>query len=175
MALWADHWTLELPGTPPMAAVARIFVRQFFAGHSRVDDAELVVSELFTNAVRYSRSKDEGNVIVRAVRQECSIRLEVTDQGSELVPQVKHAAADEDCGRGLFIVRALAGTWGHEGVTGEFATAWAVLDPFDGLLGDADGDRPQVPPDLGDRPDPCPPPWQEQREGSTTPDGTRAA
>ncbi|WP_170322088.1 ATP-binding protein, partial [Acrocarpospora pleiomorpha] len=117
MAQWTDHWTIELPGIPPMAAVARIFVRQFFAGHGRVDDAELVVSELFTNAVRYSRSKDEGNVIVGAIRQERSIRVEVTDQGSESVPQVRHATPDEDTGRGLFIVRTLANTWGHQTIT----------------------------------------------------------
>ncbi|GAA1019187.1 hypothetical protein GCM10009556_077740 [Acrocarpospora pleiomorpha] len=129
MAQWTDHWTIELPGIPPMAAVARIFVRQFFAGHGRVDDAELVVSELFTNAVRYSRSKDEGNVIVGAIRQERSIRVEVTDQGSESVPQVRHATPDEDTGRGLFIVRTLANTWGHQTITASTTTAWAVLDP----------------------------------------------
>ncbi|WP_373869939.1 ATP-binding protein [Acrocarpospora macrocephala] len=111
-----------------MAAVARIFVRQFFAGHGRIDDAELVVSELFTNAVRYSRSKDEGNVIVGAIRQERSIRVEVTDQGSELLPQVRHATPNEDTGRGLFIVRTLANTWGHQTLTNS-TTAWAVLNP----------------------------------------------
>jgi hypothetical protein len=46
-----------------------------------------------------------------------------------LVPQVRHATVDEDTGRGLFIVRTLACTWGHEYVTPSSTTAWAVLDP----------------------------------------------
>ncbi len=90
------------------------------------DDAGLVVTELFTNAVRHTDSekitcvlKDAGAVV----------RLEVTDQGCATgapVPCV--AGADEEGGRGLLLVSVLALAWGSQpadGGTGR--VVWAEL------------------------------------------------
>jgi serine/threonine-protein kinase RsbW len=75
------------------------------------DDAGLVLSELFTNAVRYTRS---GDVACQyEVDADGLVRIEVADEGgaeSEPLPRV--AAADEEGGRGLLLVTALSRAWG---------------------------------------------------------------
>jgi serine/threonine-protein kinase RsbW len=90
------------------------------------EDAGLVLSELFTNAIRYSDSER----IACAVRVTGSVlRLEVADQGRGLtVPHTRVAGVDEEGGRGLLLVNALAETWGvHPCEDGKGRVVWAVL------------------------------------------------
>ncbi|MFI9780231.1 SpoIIE family protein phosphatase [Streptomyces sp. NPDC051956] len=67
---------------------------------------ELVVSELVTNAIRYAG----GPVKVRLIREQTLI-CEVSDTG-HTSPHLRHAALDEEGGRGLFIIAQLAQQWG---------------------------------------------------------------
>jgi serine/threonine-protein kinase RsbW len=90
------------------------------------DDAGLVLSELFTNAIRYSDSER----IACALRVTSSLlRLEVADQGRGLTqPQPREAGVDEESGRGLLLVNALAAAWGvHPCGDGHGRVVWAVL------------------------------------------------
>ncbi|MFD9405715.1 ATP-binding protein [Streptomyces sp. NPDC059989] len=88
-------------------------------------DVALVTSELTTNAVLH------GSVADRYVRVELRLtgallRIEVTDPKGERRPEPRRAADDEQYGRGLQIVGALAQRWGaSERVVGK--TVWAEL------------------------------------------------
>ncbi|WKU48848.1 SpoIIE family protein phosphatase [Streptomyces sp. VNUA116] len=68
---------------------------------------ELIVSELVTNAVRHASG---GPVHVRLIRDR-SLVCEVADTG-HTSPHLRHAAADDEGGRGLFIVAQLTQRWG---------------------------------------------------------------
>ena len=75
-----------------------------------VDDLEVVVSELCTNAVR-TASTDQGGVILRAWAQGGDLVVEVEDDGpgfDVVVPRVDEIPpAEQFSGRGLFIVQSL--------------------------------------------------------------------
>ncbi|MGW3631389.1 SpoIIE family protein phosphatase [Streptomyces sp. NPDC005122] len=68
--------------------------------------AELVVSELVTNAIRYGG----GPIRLRLIRQDTLI-CEVAD-GSDTSPHLRRARTFDEGGRGLFIVAQLAEHWG---------------------------------------------------------------
>lgn len=92
------------------------------------DDAGLIVSELFTNALRYGDSEK----IACAVRLlDGLVRVEVAEQGHGLtVPQPRVAGVDEEGGRGLLLVSALSEAWGvMAGESGCGRVVWAELGP----------------------------------------------
>ncbi|MFG2007084.1 ATP-binding protein [Spirillospora sp. NPDC048911] len=72
------------------------------------EDVRLVVSELGTNAVTHG-SGDRMGLFV-AADDEC-VRVEITDGGGG-DPRERHAAAEDEGGRGLMIVTAIAEHWG---------------------------------------------------------------
>ncbi|MEU3511681.1 SpoIIE family protein phosphatase [Streptomyces longwoodensis] len=71
------------------------------------DPAELMVSELVTNAVRHTRARP---VEVRLVRGD-TLLCEVDDDDHEL-PTLRNAGPEAEAGRGLRVVSALAREWG---------------------------------------------------------------
>ncbi|MGW2568058.1 SpoIIE family protein phosphatase [Streptomyces sp. NPDC001537] len=72
-----------------------------------VPTAELLVSELVTNAVRHSHSRP---VELRLVRGD-TLLCEVDDDDHDL-PTLRSAGPEEESGRGLRVVTALAREWG---------------------------------------------------------------
>ncbi|MEU8844910.1 SpoIIE family protein phosphatase [Streptomyces sp. NPDC048564] len=102
------QWQLDLD--PAEVGRARAVVREQLHGWglSRLaDSAELLVSELVTNAVRHSHSRP---VELRLVRGE-TLLCEVDDDDHEL-PTLLHAGPDDETGRGLRVVSVLARAWG---------------------------------------------------------------
>lgn len=73
-----------------------------------VDDAELLISELVTNGFKHGA---EQQITFRLVIGADVLVLEVGD-GSHALPQLRDAGPDALSGRGLFIVDALAASWG---------------------------------------------------------------
>jgi anti-sigma regulatory factor (Ser/Thr protein kinase) len=67
---------------------------------------ELVVSELVTNAVRYSQSKISLRLVL-----EGGLFCEVIDDSAAL-PRLRHPADDDERGRGLQVVSQIAQRWG---------------------------------------------------------------
>jgi hypothetical protein len=67
---------------------------------------ELLVSELVTNAVRYS----EGDVTLRLVNEKALV-TEVLDNSAAL-PRLRQANSEDENGRGLQVVRQLSKRWG---------------------------------------------------------------
>ncbi|WP_407285582.1 SpoIIE family protein phosphatase [Streptomyces sp. BP-8] len=99
----------ELPAEP--AAVGR--ARELATGQLRqwgLEElsytTELVVSELVTNAVRHAA----GPLHLRLLR-DLTLLTEVSDTG-HTSPHLRHAASDDEGGRGLFIVAQLVQRWG---------------------------------------------------------------
>ena len=106
------------PGTAAQAAVARHWVQAAaarMAGPDAADLAELAVSELFTNALRHSRSGRPGGTITVIIT--CGpdgVTVHVHDQGAAggVVPRPRDAGDEAESGRGLLIVQELSAAWG---------------------------------------------------------------
>ncbi len=117
---------------PDAASVARVRHRIVADLQERdlpealVDEAEIVASELLTNAVRHARPLADGTIRVRwKIRGEV-VEVEVTDGGGATVPHPAPRTVWLSSGRGLRIVRSIAHEWG---VTEDRAgnVVWATL------------------------------------------------
>ena len=73
------------------------------------DEAELLVTELATNVFKHVGEGVSATLILE--RRGERLRLEVHDK-SQAVPVSKSASCDEECGRGLHLLAALAVDWG---------------------------------------------------------------
>ncbi len=71
-----------------------------------IPTTELLVSELVTNAVRYSR----GEITLRLVNEKALV-CEVLDNSGAL-PRLRQASSEDENGRGLQVVRQLSQRWG---------------------------------------------------------------
>jgi GAF domain-containing protein len=71
-----------------------------------IPTTELLVSELVTNAIKYSR----GDVTLRLVNEKALV-CEVLDTSGAL-PRLRQASSDDENGRGLQVVRQLSHRWG---------------------------------------------------------------
>ncbi|MEV1019385.1 SpoIIE family protein phosphatase [Streptomyces sp. NPDC050264] len=118
----AAQWSLE--PEPSEVSRARALVRRRLAewGLSSIEyAAELVVSELVTNAVRHAR---RGRVQLRLVRSG-TLLCEVEDTDHTL-PTLRGAEPGDEFGRGLRVVARLAREWGaSRTATGK--TVWCEL------------------------------------------------
>lgn len=159
----ADGVALRLPARSASVATARHAVRDVAARWSLPEtvvlDAEMVVSELVTNAVLHARTDCELSI------EPClpGLRLAVADDDNQsplpptaFVPVGEglltgaaegHRAladllAERATGRGMAIVEALSTTWGVE-TRGGGKVVWAELGTG---LGTAEGDAPAPPP-----------------------------
>lgn len=115
------RWTL--PGDPTAAAAAREAIRSALQGQ-RGDlpgDAELVATELVTNAVRHG----SGDVLL-ALEQEGDVLQVAVTGAAPGDPEARSAPTEAPSGRGLAIVAALADDWGWRR-EGERVTVWARL------------------------------------------------
>ncbi len=112
-----------LAGDLPSAGTARALVREHLPGHGRLDDIELVVSELVANAVKYG----QGGVEVAVATAPDALRVAVASVAGETEPQVRPATAHEPGGRGLAIVDTLADRWGWHR-EGDRIAVWAEFD-----------------------------------------------
>jgi serine/threonine-protein kinase RsbW len=125
-----SSWARAFPGSPRQVGVARQFVASLLNGSPFREDAVVVVSELFTNALRHTESGQPGGlVVVSLIRWPQGVRIAVTDQGSAERPVIRNPGPDRqpvDSGNGLYLVARLAGRleW-HEDSWGR--TICAVL------------------------------------------------
>lgn len=111
-----------LEPVPASAGVARRFVRGLLRG--RIDETllevvELLTSEVVTNVVLHARSRAE--LMLRM--DPAIVRVEVVDE-SQIVPKVRRPSARAQAGRGLFIVQAMAQSWGVEPLPGDGKRVW---------------------------------------------------
>ncbi|MCX4584366.1 ATP-binding protein [Streptomyces sp. NBC_01481] len=111
---WA--YTLQLPHDPRAPGIARSTLRAVLRAHRMTElteTAELLASELVTNAHQYSR--EPCGLRLRAPEPH-RLRLGVWDANPEIPPPFKGAlsppGAEAERGRGLHLVQLCADTWG---------------------------------------------------------------
>ncbi|MGK5498949.1 ATP-binding SpoIIE family protein phosphatase [Streptomyces sp. URMC 125] len=100
-------WPLPPDGTAASAARSLVTAQLARWGLEELADvAELVVSELVGNALRYGGGPGQ----LRLMRHD-RLTLEVSDIGPDL-PQIQHARLSDEGGRGLQLVNMLSRRWG---------------------------------------------------------------
>lgn len=119
--------TVVLEASTSQVAVARRFVRRAVDGLVPDDvaaDLQLIVSELFTNAVQYGASPNVA-VTVEIGVDEAGVTVDSGSEAPEVGPIETWSLASEDeiTGRGLGIVRRLADVVRVERDTNRFAVA----------------------------------------------------
>lgn len=111
----------ELPADPARVSEIRAAVTRRLSDWG-LDEvaftAELLLSELVTNAIRYG----SGPIQVRLIHDRTLI-CEVADTSST-APRLRRAATYDEGGRGLFLVAQLAQTWGTR-YTADGKVIWA--------------------------------------------------
>lgn len=96
-----------------------------------IDDAEIVVSELFGNAVRHARPV-EDSILVRWEVRGSMVEVEVTDGGGPTITRRRDLQAMATGGHGLNIVAAVSRSWGIVDA-GHLRTVWAaIMAPVEG-------------------------------------------
>jgi anti-sigma regulatory factor (Ser/Thr protein kinase) len=117
---------MVVPGTPrAVGAVRRCFRDLLGPYHPALDDVQLCLSEIMTNALRHTASGKGGHIRVEAAISTQQIRAEITDDGgAETVPGL--VAARGESGRGLTLVQQTADDWGFEHRDGR-TTVWFTI------------------------------------------------
>ena len=109
------------------ALLARRYARAQCADHTPptlVEDVELVVSELVTNAMRHGRGQITMHLEVAPDR----VVVGVQDQGAGH-PSPRQPEATDVNGRGLALIAILATEWGVRPEPGGGKVVWCVLTP----------------------------------------------
>ncbi len=91
-----------------------------------VDESEIVICELVTNAVRHAKPLADGTIRVNWSVSSGVVGIEVTDGGGPTTPHPAPRSVWSAGGRGLRIVGSLAHQWGvREDRSG--STVWASM------------------------------------------------
>ncbi|WP_328513817.1 ATP-binding protein [Streptomyces mirabilis] len=123
---WEEEWSLPgYEGTEPrfrcvlpfeaVPAEVRLLRRAVAKQLSQwgmptaADEAELLVTELVTNVIKHVGDGASATLILEWRRER--LRVEVHDK-SRTVPSLRAAICDDECGRGLHLLAALAVDWG---------------------------------------------------------------
>ncbi len=132
MAAGSDGATLELylPATETAIGQARAFVDRLEAVDPHDDvrsSVRLLLSELFTNAVKYGSRREESRIRLSVAVTDTHVRGEVGDRGRGFAEgETTMPGGDAESGRGLAFLDALANRWGivRDGET----CVWFELD-----------------------------------------------
>lgn len=106
----ARVWGLTCPGFPEEVGRARRWTRDILRGSPLAEDAQVIVSELSTNAILHTASGQESGSFHLALAVSAQVvALSVTDGGGNgTAPKVEHQDEDAEHGRGLGMVSAIA-------------------------------------------------------------------
>nr|WP_279626755.1 ATP-binding protein [Streptomyces flavidovirens] len=137
---------LSLPGGDlASAGAARRYVRVVTVAWGlppdTADALETITGELAANSLEYSASL---SITVALSRTASAVVVSVSDEGQECVSVPDAPGPEQECGRGLLIVGALAARWGQRRTRGGL-TVWAEITtagPVITLCDDAVGFQP---------------------------------
>jgi anti-sigma regulatory factor (Ser/Thr protein kinase) len=101
--------TLELPALPKAVSEVRRAVREHLG--APCPEVQLCASELLSNVIRHV---GEGTLVtVRLLRtSDGLVRLEVSDPDAHAWLVARHPGEDDESGRGLLLLDAVARRWG---------------------------------------------------------------
>ncbi|HXZ72371.1 MAG TPA: ATP-binding protein [Streptosporangiaceae bacterium] len=134
---WPLRTFLELGALPTAVPCARYHVRQvLWEWHlaAQADRAELLVSELVTNAITASRATSPDSP-VRLWLLSDSARILILVQDDSPHPPVRaELETSTERGRGLLLVEAISGEWDWyiPERSGAGKVTWAIIGPQDG-------------------------------------------
>ena len=97
-------------------------------GSGLLDDTQLIVSELVTNAYLHGASGIGLEMRMDGGELEVAVR-----DGSAVVPRPRSAAPDAESGRGLAILAAITDNWGVNQEPGGGKRVWARLPAGEGI------------------------------------------
>jgi anti-sigma regulatory factor (Ser/Thr protein kinase) len=119
---------LRLPPEPIAPILARAAVTAIGSGlpGSVVSDAELLTSEVVSNAVKHADLDPSQEIVLRVVMDE-RLRVEVADPGPPFEADLRRQSSDTS-GWGLFLIEAIAMSWDVE-PEGVGKKVWFELDP----------------------------------------------
>jgi anti-sigma regulatory factor (Ser/Thr protein kinase) len=121
----------SLPTAVPCARLHAVHVLHEWGLRDLAGDAEMIVSELITNAIEASTLLPERPpVSLRLLLAGKALVIEVWDH-SPLGLEPREADADDECGRGLTVVAALSDRWGWERTGHNRKVVWAELALMD--------------------------------------------
>ncbi|MFE4396990.1 MULTISPECIES: ATP-binding protein [Streptomycetaceae] len=100
-----------IESTPLARYLLRAYLAGLPSGDRYADTAELLLGELFANAVQHSDAPDDRHIEIRFALINSRLRLEVHDAGSGR-PSLHTPTPSDEHGRGLFLVDELAERWG---------------------------------------------------------------
>lgn len=139
LATVSAFWTL--PGRISYCPCARAMTRAALGGNPRITDAaELVVSELFSNGCRHTRSGSvNGTLDIGVSTLATGLTLvSVADEGTGPRPGLIDAPRvprrdgrdllNRCTGRGLHLVASVADDWGYDPNDRGGTTVWAVFE-----------------------------------------------
>jgi anti-sigma regulatory factor (Ser/Thr protein kinase) len=113
--------------TPCFRLHAVAVLKEWGLPRDLIGDAEILVSELMTNAADASACLPERPpVSLRLLVDGTSLLIEAWDQ-SPLDLEPREAGDDDECGRGLTVVAALSTRWGCERTAYRHKVVWAEL------------------------------------------------
>jgi anti-sigma regulatory factor (Ser/Thr protein kinase) len=92
----------------------------------RLQDAQLLVSELVTNAIRHAGLHDGDTITLSVEASDRALRIEVSDPGPGFAPGAPEPDMDHASGWGLYLVSELSDRWGVE--RNAVTRVWFELD-----------------------------------------------
>ena len=128
--------TCALSPLPESVKIGRDFARATL-GHwgmaALIDLAELVISELLTNALRHGipsarQLADDCPILLKLLGQAPYLMCMVTDPGAE-IPVLRESGPFAESGRGLKVVESCSVRWGWHLLDGGGKVVWALLRP----------------------------------------------
>jgi anti-sigma regulatory factor (Ser/Thr protein kinase) len=126
------HWPhvsiLELAALPTAVPRGRLHAKQVLwewqLSHL-ANDAELLVSEALSNAVRASWQSGD-TIALRLLANRERLLIEVWDH-NPADPEPRQADDESESGRGLTVIQAIANRWGYQHVSATLKVVWAEL------------------------------------------------
>lgn len=130
VSAWTHVSTLELAALPTAVSCGRLHTRLVLGEWQMehvVADAEILVSELLTNAVKASWSLGGvGVVALRLLANQHQLTIAVWDQSPD-DPRPRLADESAEHGRGFMVIEALAHRWGYRRVNAQLKVVWCEL------------------------------------------------
>ena len=121
-------YTWELPRDSTAPAQGRWHVRGVTSNDREAGDAELVVTELITNA--WKHGSGDGPITLRVEVRDDALCLEVCGESASDPVSSQQTAGSDSGGRGLMMIDGLADSWGYER-NGSSLCVWADLPHLD--------------------------------------------
>ena len=127
---WPHVSSLELAALKTAAACGRVHTKEVlweWKLDQLADNAEILVSELLTNAIRASQSaQGAGLVALRLLADRQRLVIEVWDQNPD-DPRPRRVDDRSEHGRGFMVIEALSNRWGYRRVSTSLKVVWCEL------------------------------------------------